>query len=261
MGDRFQTFVYTDDERERILQDIQGDTTFLNTPSTDELKRKYEFISKRTVSLQLHLVTLGEYLKNKRIPRGMRSNIRPNLFSQDPFFCSKFMHISNKYSMDLILLNIEFLQQEIKKLQGDIATMETSLSTALNPTQLKNFLDVNTDRMTKLKLEQEQTKRSKWARDEDDYKTGNIYNWQSYTGTPPKKEPVKNKRFNPTRSTTQANTDSAKSSSTGSFLDQYPANGRDPGGVESIGIGAERPKGVKSRTLPPRTISKTQRPQ
>ncbi|CAJ0956829.1 unnamed protein product [Ranitomeya imitator] len=73
-------FQYTSEEEERILGGIEGEAFFLRTPSTTELKRKYESDVKRLVNLQLHMMTLGQYYKEGKIPRGLRSGIRPNLF-------------------------------------------------------------------------------------------------------------------------------------------------------------------------------------
>ncbi|CAJ0949094.1 unnamed protein product [Ranitomeya imitator] len=73
-------FQYTSEEEERILGGIEGEAFFLKTPSTTELKRKYESDVKRLVNLQLHMMTLGQYYKENKIPRGLRSGIRPNLF-------------------------------------------------------------------------------------------------------------------------------------------------------------------------------------
>ncbi|CAJ0937119.1 unnamed protein product [Ranitomeya imitator] len=105
-------FKYTPEDEERILGGLDGEAIFLKTPSIPELKRKYESDIKRMINLQLHMVTLGQYYKEGKIPRGLRSNIRPNLFQGDTMYCARFVMLSNKYAMDTILLNIEYLQEE-----------------------------------------------------------------------------------------------------------------------------------------------------
>lgn len=81
----------------------------LNLPSVFFLKNKFEFETKRRITLELHLTTLVEYYKNLRIPRGMRPQSKPNMFFQDIAFRVKFEQTSNKNALDMFLLNIEFL--------------------------------------------------------------------------------------------------------------------------------------------------------
>ena len=90
---------YSHETAERILRGIQGDASFLSTPSSKELKRKHEVLSKRSIALKLHMMTLGEYYRNHRIPRGMRSHLQPNLFMDNDEFCKMFELLSNKYSL------------------------------------------------------------------------------------------------------------------------------------------------------------------
>lgn len=105
--------INTDAEIERILGCVPEDASFLMTPSALDAQRSFEVISKKQVTLELHFVTLREYYRAKRIPRGMRSSLQPTLFSQDQDFRGRFETLSNKYAADLILLNLEFLQREL----------------------------------------------------------------------------------------------------------------------------------------------------
>ncbi|CAJ0934780.1 unnamed protein product [Ranitomeya imitator] len=171
-------FAYTNEDRERILEGVESNATFLSTPSLYDWKVKYENITRKSTTAQLHLVTLSEYYRVKKIPRGLRSNIRPNLMLSDASFYGKFGMISNKYGLDIILLNIEYLQQEMKKLKCDISLVETQLKDLMREEEWNNFKESINIKIDKLRLELEDVKRRKWNRDMDDYKDGNIYNWQ-----------------------------------------------------------------------------------
>ncbi|CAJ0921077.1 unnamed protein product [Ranitomeya imitator] len=177
-------FKYTSEEEERILGGIQGEACFLKTPSILELKRKYESDVKRTINLELHMMTLGQYYKEGKIPRGLRSTIRPNLFQGNAAYCTRFVIISNKYAMDTILLNIDFLQTEIKKLQLNTGDLENKIR-VLIPVEEWNVFKEKVDKEgTKLRNDLEEIKRRKWNRDLEDYETGQIYAWQKENNKP-----------------------------------------------------------------------------
>ncbi|CAJ0959946.1 unnamed protein product [Ranitomeya imitator] len=166
-------FNYTTEDEERILSGVMGDAAFLTTPSIIEMKKKrYENDSRRLITLQLHLTTLGQYYKEHKIPRGLRSNIRPNLFLDNPIFCTRFTMISNKYAMDVMLLNIEFLQGDIKKLQQNIAEGEVKIKENLKIEEWTVFKEKIDKDMYKFRGDLEETKRKKWSRDNGDYETG-----------------------------------------------------------------------------------------
>ncbi|XP_077148559.1 uncharacterized protein LOC143809016 [Ranitomeya variabilis] len=173
------TFNYTMEDEQRILNNIEGDATFLKIPSLTETKHKYINDVKRLISSQLHLTTLGQYLKERKIPRGLRSNIRPNLFSGNTAFCNRFTMISNKYAMDVMLLNVEYLQVEVKKLQSSTGEVEIKLQDILSKDDWIMFKDKVDKDMSKFRSELEETKRKKWIRDTGDYETGHVYSWQT----------------------------------------------------------------------------------
>ncbi|XP_077154586.1 uncharacterized protein LOC143817240 [Ranitomeya variabilis] len=178
MGPDSGVFTYTNEDGERILEGVKSNATFLSTPSLYDLKLKYENVTRKFTTAELHLITLSEYYRVKKIPRGLRSNIRPNLMSNDASFCLKFSMISNKYGLDIILLNIEYLQQETKKLKCDISSVEMDIKSLLSEEEWNTFKESIKIKIDKLRLELEDVKRRKWNRDMDDYKDGNIYNWQ-----------------------------------------------------------------------------------
>lgn len=132
-------YTYSETDIGRIINDLVGDTTFLSTPSVLDLKRKYELESKRICTLELHLLTLGEYYKNGRIPRGLRSQKRPNMFNNDNDFKLRFEQISNKYAFDLIVLNIEFLQKELNCLRIKLRDCDNRLKELLSNDEFALF--------------------------------------------------------------------------------------------------------------------------
>lgn len=175
-------FSYTRQDEERILQSLVSDCSFLSNPSINELKKIYEASNKRIASMELHLATLAEYYRAHRIPRGIRSQLKPNLFPMDSTFAQKFSQISNKYALDIILLNLEYLQHELVGARQRHMTTETELRNKLTTHDFDSYMTNCGTYISKFKNDQEATKRRKWLRDEEDYRRGNIYNWQDPKG-------------------------------------------------------------------------------
>lgn len=129
-------FTYTSEDVSRIMNGGLGDIAFLSVPSKVDIKRLFESDSRRYISLNLHLSLLGEYFKHKIIPRGLRSHLKPNLFPKNMKFCTGLEGLSNKCALDVILLNIDFLQQEIIKVQERVKDSEIQLSTLMEANEL-----------------------------------------------------------------------------------------------------------------------------
>ncbi|OCT78048.1 hypothetical protein XELAEV_18029145mg [Xenopus laevis] len=177
------TFSYSDTDITRIGNIFEGSEEFFATPSLTGCRRKYDTQSKKCVELKLHGLTLTEYLRLQRIPRGLRVNLQPTLFAHNEEFKTKFAGIINKCSLDIIALNIEFIQQEIKNLETQLNTTENILKSVLQDEefiQIKNKTDAT---LEKLKGEVSRVKKQKFDRDATDYERGTVYNWsyQPYT--------------------------------------------------------------------------------
>ncbi|CAJ0936692.1 unnamed protein product [Ranitomeya imitator] len=86
--------------------------------------------------------------------------------------------ISNKYGLDIILLNIEFLQQEIRKYNSEMPILELEIKGLMKDNEWSGFYESLKIKFDNLRLELEDMKGRKWNRDMEDYKDGNISNWQ-----------------------------------------------------------------------------------
>ncbi|KAG8539465.1 hypothetical protein GDO81_020883 [Engystomops pustulosus] len=170
----------------------------------------------------------------------------------------KFMQISNKYALDLIMLNLEFLQQEICKLQDNRTQMDQALKGDLTSDDYKTFMDSIAEKISLTKSEQEQTKRIKWARDQDDYRIGKIYAWQGTHNQPSSsfnKDTSRKKRRSPNKQSTNTDKQKPSSASQDDFLGLSPSSEREPDGVVNTISDTEKDKPMKGRILPQRTTS------
>ncbi|XP_041437970.1 uncharacterized protein LOC121399975 [Xenopus laevis] len=172
------TFTYSEVEANKIIQQNKGDNAFLQTATDVSLLREFERERRRYIGLDLHATTLTEYYKVGRIPRGLRVNLRPTIFRDNKEFTQKYEMIINKCSFDIILLNIDFLHREIATSSMQMDNLNDKLKTYPSTEEYRIQLKSIEDNLIKHRHEIESRKRKKFQRDELDYNSGRIYNWQ-----------------------------------------------------------------------------------
>ncbi|CAJ0943928.1 unnamed protein product [Ranitomeya imitator] len=175
----FSMLSYNQDEATSIISQITTPGTFLHTPTEELRTRDFEKDLKRFTALDLHSITLAEYHRVQRIPRGLRVPLRPTLFQDNTEFCGKFEAILNKCSMDLIVLTIDFLQKEITDLKTKISSTEQQLKSTSSPEDFKSLKDKVDKTISDLRDSLQSRKRNKFLRDTEDYKNNQVYRWQS----------------------------------------------------------------------------------
>ncbi|OCT85621.1 hypothetical protein XELAEV_18023791mg [Xenopus laevis] len=90
------TFTYSEAEATRIVNSITGNREFLIEQDNAGLFRQMEKFNMQKIAYDLHLRTLAEYYKLHRIPRGLRSHLRPIMFMDDANFKIRWEAILNK---------------------------------------------------------------------------------------------------------------------------------------------------------------------
>ncbi|CAJ0964342.1 unnamed protein product [Ranitomeya imitator] len=156
-----------------------------HTPSEELRTRDFEKDLKRYTALDLHSITLAEYHRIQRIPRGLRVPLRPTLFQDNSDYCGKFEAILNKCSMDLIVLTIDFLQKEITELNSKISSTEQQLKSTSSPEDFKLLKDKVDKAVSDLRETLQTRKLNKFLRDTEDYRSNQVYKWQSSTYSRP----------------------------------------------------------------------------
>lgn len=132
-----ENFSYDAKTVEDIISKVHLSSQYLQVPAHELRVRDYERINKKLITHELHCSTLTEYFRCSRIPRGLRSNLRPTLFSENTEFCKRFEGILNKCSLDLMILTIEFLQQSIDENAQQFKTIEDQLTTTMKDEEWK----------------------------------------------------------------------------------------------------------------------------
>ncbi|XP_077113755.1 uncharacterized protein LOC143790780 [Ranitomeya variabilis] len=210
-------FAYDAATSSSILSQVSNSSEFLKTPPHELKTRDYEKERRKLVSYDLHCITLAEYHKQGKIPRGLRCNLRPTLFSEDPDYCDKYKRILNKCSLDIIILTIEFLQKAITETKDNIRAIETQLSSTLTSTDWTNLKDKTDKVLADHQKFLEEKKRQKFQRDNDDYSHNKVYKWSDSAGNNPWRRPYQ-------RKTGSFSTES--DSSTGSYKPRFLSKGR-----------------------------------
>ncbi|KAM4749428.1 alpha-2,8-sialyltransferase 8E-like [Rhinophrynus dorsalis] len=77
---------------------------------------------KREVDLTLHGVTLSEYYREKKIPRGFRIKNVPTIGRTNANFCKKWIGVLNQCSLDLMILVVEEINKELSQFSGSTTT-------------------------------------------------------------------------------------------------------------------------------------------
>lgn len=174
---RANTLAFSEEDINKILLQFSNESSFLEVDSNIDLKRKFEYLLKRQTNSRLHATTLAEYLKVRRIPRGLRILLKPTLCKDSEDFISKWRMILNKCSLDLIALTIQELQRTLVDIEKEIDTTKVSLESSMNGEEWSNTVKELELSLNKHREEIEQVKIRKFRRDTQDYKLNIVYTW------------------------------------------------------------------------------------
>ncbi|XP_075681737.1 uncharacterized protein LOC142737755 [Rhinoderma darwinii] len=171
------TFAFDSTTTANILAQVTNSGDFLRIPPQELRTRDYEKELRKYTSYDLHRTTLAEYHRLERIPRGLRSHLRPTLFSDDEEYCQQFQRILNKCSLDLILLTISHLQTRISESDIKIKALENQLSATLSPSEWENLKTRTDIAINDFSKTIQLRKRDKFQRDATDYDNNRVYRW------------------------------------------------------------------------------------
>ncbi|OCT77972.1 hypothetical protein XELAEV_18029071mg [Xenopus laevis] len=91
---------------------------------------------------------------------------------------TRWQEISNKCSMDYVVLTIECLDMETKELTIALESMKVEMASKLGATNMEAVTREHTEALAKLQAEITERKRRKFQRDRNDYESGQVYCWK-----------------------------------------------------------------------------------
>ena len=174
---RAQTHTFTDEDIQSILFPSDG-TLSSSTVQTEDLSRKLSYLMTKEIRLQLHGITLSEYVRAKRIPQGLRLHKIPSLGRNSEEFCTKWCEILNKASLDLMVLIIEHTHQELAKTKNEVEEIKGEITKTLDAPafqKLQENIAMATDKYREKELKK---KIKKFKRDTFDYRDNKVYEWR-----------------------------------------------------------------------------------
>lgn len=178
------TFEFSEDDYDKI---IFKESLFEDTPTSaanEDVKRTLNHLFTRETKLFLHAVTLSDYLRNKRIPRGLRIQKGPTLGKNNTAFCDKWCEITNKCSFDLMVLLIQEITEQLSDVRKEIKSKQESFENSFNDTdKLKDIIAECELQKTQLEAELKAVKKKKFHRDAEDYKMQRVYTWRRGNST------------------------------------------------------------------------------
>ncbi|XP_069600009.1 uncharacterized protein [Ranitomeya imitator] len=216
-----ETFSFNATEAAEILSKVTAPSDFLQIPAKELKNRDLERESRRAVNLELHIITIAEYLRVQRIPRGLRVPLQPTFFREDKDYCTKFEHILNKCSADLMTLTLSYLQKNLETVNAQINAIESQLTSTLPQEEFQELKTKNLELLRSHRLELEKRKRSKFLRDTEDYLQNRVYQWRD----------------------TQHSTRRHSSLSSSGSIDSRPGTSNSSSSHSFLGNNRSRPKG------------------
>ncbi|CAJ0926903.1 unnamed protein product [Ranitomeya imitator] len=173
-----ETFSFNAAEAAEILSKVTAPSDFLQIPTKELKNRDLERESRRAVNLELHIITIAEYLRVQGIPRGLRVPLQPTFFREDKDYCTKFEHILNKCSADLMTLTLSYLQKNLDTVNAQINAIESQLTSTMPLEEFQELKTKNQELLRSHRAELEKRKRSKFLRDTEDYLQNRVYQWR-----------------------------------------------------------------------------------
>ncbi|OCT59088.1 uncharacterized protein LOC121398216 [Xenopus laevis] len=172
------TFVYSDEDIQRILKNIEeGEIPLSGSTVACDIKKELLNLQKKEISLNLHVVSLAQYVRAKRIPRGLRVDLKPNLCAEDPILIQRWQEICNKCSLDLIL-TVERLQAKLCDIRSKIGEAKEQISRDKGAEQAASIFKDHEEILSKHREIIAERKHSKFERDAQDYRLNQVYTWR-----------------------------------------------------------------------------------
>ena len=171
-----KTFEFSEEDYSRIML---KDTLFEAgeaSPHSSDMSSLLKLQEKETRKF-LHAVQLSDYLRAKRIPKGLRMFKIPMVGRDDEEFVSRWCEILNKCSFDLMALTIQHLSKELEATKREVTSLENKLRELPNKEEMEKLLQECERRKAQIAQEVTLTKKKKWERDARHYELGTVYQW------------------------------------------------------------------------------------
>lgn len=118
---------------------------------------------------------LEKYLDDQMVPRSLRFEISPQ---DDDIDIAVWYKYFNDVGLDLLRFLIGRKRRKLNKLDEDITDVKTKLTPYKELDEYKNRSDSLKRILEKEDIDQKTKKKKKYSRDQEDYKTNQVFKWQ-----------------------------------------------------------------------------------
>lgn len=171
-----------DNKEDRELKSTQVFTIDQNADeeSCSDLFWKLQKFLKKEMRLWWDIASLKQYLKDERIPRGLRIKKFPSFDVESETFKKQWLEILNEASFKLMGLIVKHEQDSLEHLHGEISKTQDKLKQFKDTSEFVERDHKLNQVLNNLEDEITKTKRSKFIRDKHDYTEGKVYNWDGH---------------------------------------------------------------------------------
>ncbi|XP_041437200.1 uncharacterized protein LOC121399718 [Xenopus laevis] len=169
--------IFTREEIQKILFTETYEETF-GSLGAKEAYHELLRLKKKEIELHLHGVSLSDYYRENKVPRGFRINNTPTLGRNNADFCKRWCQVLDRCSLDLMLLVIEEVGRELKLVRSDLSSFNKTHLKTLQSDRETEWLVRLEEQTGKFKAELLAFKSAKRLKVIQDYKENTVYLWQ-----------------------------------------------------------------------------------
>lgn len=138
---------------------------------------KLQYYKRKSVRVFMHATALTDYIRENKIPRGLRVQKPPGMFQDDENFKNRWAAILNQCSRDLMILIIEKSKEETANLKEEITKMQEEFKTTCTTEVYDKKIQELESSLREFTAKTKEIKLKKFQRDRKDYSQNRVYNW------------------------------------------------------------------------------------
>lgn len=177
MADYKGLLTFNTNEVERITSGMPSIHDDSENENTDIDWDYLIYLKKKQTKMFLHATALTDYVREEKIPRGLRIQKAPGLFQDDDLFKSRWAAVLNQCSRDLMLLIIDRTKEEVEKIKKETTTLQENFKTQVTDNIFNKKLEELEKSVKEFELKTKEIKVKKFRRDRKDYAQGRVHLW------------------------------------------------------------------------------------
>lgn len=167
------------DQRQVNLEEIFNAQPKTDNHNIESLMRKLGHNMEKQVNLWWDIHTFEQYLKENIVPRRLRWELPPNDGLNDKESIQEWFEFFNNKSLEGLKFLLKRKQKKLRLINQQIIDLKTELEPHKESTDFKKFSTQLSSDLGAKDIEVQQRKIKKYHRDLGDYRTDQVFKWQS----------------------------------------------------------------------------------